>query len=165
MNLIVKNNQLFAGNMLPVRCAIGKLGLTHDKGEGDNKTPIGTFALRGLFYRPDRITLPETKLRSTPISPYDGWCDDVTHADYNMLVKLPHPARHEQLWHENAIYDIIIPLGYNDAPVVAGKGSAIFFHIAHDDYRGTEGCVAISIEDMLALLPHLSTDSVMKIAD
>ncbi len=164
MKLVVKGNFLHAEGMAPMRCAIGKAGLTHDKREGDNQTPTGTFALRQILYRVDRVSLPETKLLALPLSPYDGWCDDATSEDYNRHIKLPHPARHEKLWRDDHVYDIIIPLGYNDDPVEAGRGSAIFFHLAHEDYRGTEGCVAISREDMLALLPLISVGAVMEIS-
>lgn len=162
--LIVKDNKLLtpAGE---IRCAIGRGGITRDKKEGDLATPIGAFALRMCYYRPDRITLPQTALPIIPLSPFDGWCDDPASADYNQHVKLPFDARHEKLWRDDHVYDIIIPLGYNDDPVVAGAGSAIFFHLAHEDYRGTEGCVAIAHADMLALLPQLSTNTVMVIEE
>lgn len=163
MKLVVTNGYLYAEGLPAMRCAMGKAGLTQNKREGDNCTPAGTFPLRGILYRPDRVSLPEIKLLALPISPYDGWCDDALHEDYNRHIKLPHPARHEQLWRDDHVYDIIIPLGYNDDPVVSGKGSAIFFHLAHEDYRGTEGCVAISRDDMLALLGLLEVGAVMEI--
>jgi L,D-peptidoglycan transpeptidase YkuD (ErfK/YbiS/YcfS/YnhG family) len=43
-------------------------------------------------------------------------------------------------------------LGWNDAPVVRGRGSAIFLHVARPDYAPTEGCVALSLRDLLAVL-------------
>lgn len=163
MKILVQNGLLQADGLPPMRCAIGKAGLTDNKREGDNKTPIGTFAVRGLFYRADRITLPQVMLDAQTITPEDGWCDDVSHTDYNTHIKLPHPARNEKLWRDDHVYDIIIPLGYNDNPVIAGRGSAIFFHLAHNDFRGTEGCVAIAISDMLKLLPNLTRDAQIEI--
>ena len=76
-------------------------------------------------------------------------------------MKLPFDAGHEKLWRDDHAYDIIIPLGYNDETIEKGKGSAIFFHLMHDDGRPTEGCVAISAADMLALLPQLSNQTKM----
>lgn len=146
-----------------LRCAIGKNGVSAHKHEGDNCTPLGAFPLRAGLYRPDRVTPPPSSLLMLPLSPYDGWCDEAGHPDYNQQVKLPFDARHEKLWRDDHVYDVIIPLGYNDAPVVAGAGSAIFFHLAHEDYRGTEGCVAIVREDMLWLLPQLSAQTIMEI--
>jgi L,D-peptidoglycan transpeptidase YkuD (ErfK/YbiS/YcfS/YnhG family) len=161
----VKNGHVRWDNGGNARAAIGRGGLAHDKREGDLATPIGNFPLRLCYFRPDRVVPPQTGLTLIPLSPYDGWCDDVAHTDYNQHVKLPFAGRHEQLWREDTVYDIIIPLGYNDAPIVPGKGSAIFFHLAHEDYRGTEGCVAIARADMLALLPQLSAQTVMVIEE
>jgi L,D-peptidoglycan transpeptidase YkuD (ErfK/YbiS/YcfS/YnhG family) len=147
------------------RCAIGKTGATKDKREGDGKTPLGVFPLREVFYRPDRVTLPplHPSFKVTAITPDMGWCDDASHPSYNLPVTLPFPASHETLWREDGRYDIIVPLGYNDSPVVAGKGSAIFFHLASADYQSTEGCVAISHADMLSVLPRLQAGMLMEI--
>ena len=82
----------------------------------------------------------------------DGWCDDPGDAAYNRPVALPYKARAERLWREDGLYDLVVLLGYNDDPVVPGKGSAIFLHIARDDYGPTEGCVALSRADLLEVL-------------
>ena len=97
------------------------------------------------------------------IAPNDGWCDDATHELYNKPVKLPFDASHEKLWRDDHAYDLIVPLGYNDDPIMAGKGSAIFWHLAQPDWRGTEGCVAIEKAAMLEILRQCSTDTVMTI--
>ncbi len=134
------------------RCAIGKGGVRHDKREGDGATPIGCWPLRRLFYRPDRETCPETALPRRALQAGDGWCDDPRAAYYNKLISLPDPASHERLWRDDALYDLLVVLGYNDAPAVAGAGSAIFLHVARDDYGPTEGCVALAKQDLRALL-------------
>lgn len=125
-------------------CAIGRGGLRRDKREGDGATPIGRWPLRRLLYRPDRETPPNTRLPSGPLAPNLGWCDDPEDALYNQPVKLPHPGRHEVLWRKDALYDLLVVLGYNDSPPLSGAGSAIFLHVATADYRPTEGCVALS---------------------
>ena len=135
-----------------VRCALGRGGLSETKREGDGATPVGAWPLRRLLYRPDRLALPQTGLPTTPIGPADGWCDAPGDANYNLPVILPYPASAEQLWREDAVYDLIVPLGYNDAPVVPGLGSAIFLHLARDDYAPTEGCVALARADLIAYL-------------
>ena len=56
------------------------------------------------------------------------------------------------MWRDDALYDIVAELGWNDAPVVPGRGSAIFLHLARPDYGPTEGCVALSGRDLLAVL-------------
>ena len=87
------------------------------------------------------------------ISQSAGWCDDASDPGYNKPVRLPSKARHERLWREDGLYDLIVPLGYNDDPAVPGLGSAIFLHCARPDYGPTEGCVAVARADLLVLLP------------
>lgn len=137
------------------RCAVGRGGISADKREGDGATPIGCWPLRRLLYRPDREERPETGLPLAPLQPDAGWCDDPDSAQYNEPVTLPHPARHERLWREDALYDLLVVLGYNDSPPIPGAGSAIFLHVARDDYAPTEGCVALAKPDLRALLESL----------
>ncbi len=135
-----------------VRCALGRGGLRPDKREGDGATPEGCFVLRQVMYRPDRLPQPITGLPVRPLRDDDGWCDDSAEAAYNQLVRLPFSGRHEVLWRDDGVYDVLITLGYNDDPVTAGRGSAIFLHVARPDYEATEGCVAVALPDLLALL-------------
>nr|WP_281701150.1 L,D-transpeptidase family protein [Acetobacter malorum] len=131
---------------------IGKNGLTEQKQEGDHATPIGIFPLRKVYYRADRLIKPKTILPVEPLSPRDGWCDDPQSPDYNRFVKLPHPARHEQLWREDHVYDLIVVMGYNDNPAISGRGSAIFMHLQRPDRTPTEGCLALSESDLRTVL-------------
>jgi L,D-peptidoglycan transpeptidase YkuD (ErfK/YbiS/YcfS/YnhG family) len=134
------------------RCAFGPAGIRADKREGDGATPAGRFPLRRLLWRADRLARPATALPTAPIDSADGWCDDPTHADYNRQVRLPHPARAERLWREDGLYDLVVVLGHNDDPPVAGHGSAIFLHVARPDYAPTLGCVALARADLLDML-------------
>ena len=144
-------------------CTIGKAGIATDKHEGDHKTPSGNFPLRWCYYRPDRVALPKTALPLIALTPEDGWCDDPADPMYNKPVQLPLKARHEILWRDDHCYDLIVPLGYNDGPIVPGKGSAIFLHVMHDDGRATEGCIALKQADLLALLPRLSAATILTV--
>lgn len=138
------------------RCTIGRGGIRDDKREGDLATPRGSFHLRQCYWRPDRMAAPKTQLPLIALTPEHGWCDDPNHPDYNKPVTLPFPARHEKLWREDHIYDLIIPLGYNDGPIIPGHGSAIFLHLMRPDGVGTEGCIALKQADLLEILPRLS---------
>ena len=133
-------------------CAIGWGGVRSNKREGDGATPAGRFPLRRILYRPDRLVPPRTALPIAPLSPRDGWCDDPGHRLYNRPLRLPHDARHEELWRADRVYDLIVILGHNDAPVVSGLGSAVFLHVARPDYAPTAGCVAVAAGDLLAIL-------------
>jgi hypothetical protein len=139
-----------------VRCAFGRSGAlpAADKREGDGATPLGTWPIRRLLYRPDR-GLPHTALETAPIQPDDGWCDDPGDAAYNRPVRLPYPARAEAMWRDDHLYDLVLVLGHNDDPPVAQMGSAIFLHLAKPAYAPTEGCVALARGDMERLLAEV----------
>jgi L,D-peptidoglycan transpeptidase YkuD (ErfK/YbiS/YcfS/YnhG family) len=138
-----------------LRCAIGRGGIAQKGGEGDGITPVGTFPIRRVLFRPDRVARPKTGLPVAEIARDDGWCDAPQDANYNLPVKLPYPASAESLWREDHLYDVVVVLGYNDDPVVPGKGSAIFLHVAKPDYATTEGCVAFALPDLLKVLELL----------
>jgi L,D-peptidoglycan transpeptidase YkuD (ErfK/YbiS/YcfS/YnhG family) len=154
-----------AGRSWP--CAVGRNGIVPAavKREGDGCTPAGIYAIRHVLYRPDRVAPPLTALPVRRIRPHDGWCDAADHPQYNRLVPRPFPASHEQLWRTDHLYDLIVVLGYNDDPVVPGKGSAIFMHVATADYRGTAGCVALRLDHLLELLALLPATAAIDIRD
>ncbi len=135
-----------------LRCAIGHGAFAADKREGDGATPIGAWPMRRLLWRPDRLPRVETALPAEPVEPDSGWCDAPGDPAYNLPVRLPYGASAESLWREDHVYDLIVPLGYNDAPIVPGRGSAIFLHVARPDFSPTEGCVALALEDLLSVL-------------
>ncbi|MEM1140829.1 MAG: L,D-transpeptidase family protein [Pseudomonadota bacterium] len=144
-----------------VRCALGRGGVVAatDKREGDGATPAGEWPLRRGHYRPDRQQKPPSALAFSPLSETDGWCDWPSDPRYNQPVALPYDARCEAMWREDHLYDLMVVLGHNDDPPVPGLGSAIFFHLAHDDYRPTEGCIAVAAPDMLTILSQCSPES------
>lgn len=134
------------------RCAVGNGGIKRDKREGDGATPAGVWPLREVLYRADRIAKPKTKLPVRALTRDDGWCDAPGDPRYNTNVKLPYPGSAEHLWRRDRIYDLIVVVGYNDAPVVPGAGSAIFLHVARASYAPTVGCVAFARRDLLRIL-------------
>lgn len=144
-------------------CALGRGGVSADKEEGDGATPAGRFPIRRIFYRADRVERPKTVIPLQVLFPDDGWCDDPGDENYNRLVKLPHRASHEVMWREDRLYDVVVVLGFNDDPPVAGKGSAIFMHVAGPGYGPTEGCVALALSDLLALIESLGESTEIRI--
>lgn len=145
------------------RCTVGAGGIREDKVEGDSATPVGEFPLRRIFYRNDLVVLPKVALPARPISKHDGWCDDPRSPSYNRLVNIPNEWSHEKMWREDGLYDLVVVVGYNDDPPEGEWGSAIFLHIARDDYAGTQGCVAFSRDDLLQLLPLLTRDTRLRV--
>ncbi len=152
-----------------VVCAIGRSGacLASDKREGDGFTPLGTYPLRWVYARPDRVHQLETKLPVVWLQADDGWCDAVGDAHYNQPVRHPYPASAEHLWREDGLYDVIVVLGHNDDPVVSGLGSAIFLHCclhqADGTLKPTAGCVAIERAQLIDILAHCETGTMIEI--
>jgi L,D-peptidoglycan transpeptidase YkuD (ErfK/YbiS/YcfS/YnhG family) len=145
------------------RCTVGAGGIREDKVEGDSATPVGEFPLRRIYYRNDLLVLPKVALPARPISKHDGWCDDPRSPSYNKLVHIPNEWGAEKMWREDGLYDLVVVVGYNDDPPEGEWGSAIFLHIARDDYAGTQGCVAFSRNDLLELLPLLTRDTRLRV--
>ncbi len=149
-----------------VRCALGKGGCkpAADKREGDGATPLGRWPLRLAFIRQDRVAPPRSALPLVPLDEGMGWCDDPADPAYNRPVRLPCAASHEKLWRADHVYDLIVVLGHNDDPPVPGLGSAIFLHVARPDFSPTEGCVAITLPDLLSLLGRVEADTALIVA-
>ncbi len=135
------------------RAALGAGGVVRHKEEGDGGTPCGLLPLRRVLYRADRMRAPPRAVVPRELlAPDDGWCDDPASPDYNRMVRLPHPARHEALWRDDPLYDVVGVLGWNDSPPARRRGSAIFLHVATPDLAPTAGCVALRLPDLLDLL-------------
>lgn len=152
MRAIVTTDGTFALGTQSFRAALGYGGVRVDKREGDGATPAGVLPLRMLLFRQDRWPAPICLVPVHPISPHDGWCDDAGHPAYNRSVRLPIDASAEALWRDDAVYDVVGVLGWNDRPVQPGRGSAIFLHVARPDYSPTEGCIALALDDLLRVL-------------
>jgi L,D-peptidoglycan transpeptidase YkuD (ErfK/YbiS/YcfS/YnhG family) len=136
------------------RAAHGRGGIVPAmaKREGDGGTPAGLLRLVRVLYRADRLSAPACAVPVEPIAPLDGWCDDVADPAYNKPVRLPFAPSHEELWREDHVYDVIGVLNWNLSPIMPGRGSAIFFHVATPDYAPTAGCVALNLADVLVAL-------------
>lgn len=145
------------------RAICGRGGVRADKREGDGASPEGTFPLLYGFYRADRIARPASGLAMTALQPDDGWVDDPADPNYNRPVKLPYPASHEEMWLKEGLYDLVVVIGYNMAPVVPGRGSAIFLHAARRDFAPTAGCIAIERAVLARLLGLLGPGSAITI--
>lgn len=157
MDLIVTSDGTLRVGDRTYTCAIGRGGFIADKREGDGGTPIGVFHLKRVYYRPDKLSAPETMLPVQALTSHNGWCDDPADPNYNQMVALPFDASHEKMWRDDALYDVVVEISHNDDPPIPGAGSAVFMHIAKPDYDPTEGCVALTQQDLLAVLKDAST--------
>ena len=146
--------RLVAG-ALTIPCALGRSGTTRAKREGDGGSPLGRFRLLQAFYRADRGPPPRTGLPLRPIRPSDGWCDDPRDRRYNRRVPLPCPSSHEAMWRDDHLYDVVIDIAWNRGPIVRGRGSAIFLHLARPGFEPTAGCVAVEKRAIRRLLERI----------
>ena len=128
-------------------CVIGKNGISNLKREGDGKTPIGEHQIVGILYRPDRITRP--RKWALPIRPRDIWSDDIKDPNYNLMGTLPSSFRHERLFRSDHLYDLVIITNWNWPYAVKDRGSAIFIHSWRQKVYPTQGCIALSKENLL----------------
>lgn len=144
-------------------CALGRSGILTRKREGDGGTPRADLPLRRVFYRADRIGRPLTLLPLRQIGPRDAWCDDATDRRYNRLIDRPPGQAEERLQREDKLYNVIVELGWNDRPVIRGRGSAIFWHLARPGFTPTAGCVAVEAHVFTKVLPRLARRCVISV--
>jgi L,D-peptidoglycan transpeptidase YkuD (ErfK/YbiS/YcfS/YnhG family) len=121
--------------------------------------------LREVLYRRDRVQRPRTALPIRGIGRRDGWCDAATDRNYNRPVRHPYAAGAERLWRQDALYDVVVVLGYNERPRARGCGSAIFMHVARPGYAPTEGCIALARAHLLRLLECVGPQACIAIGD
>ena len=162
MHILINKNYL-TYNKLKIKCAIGKKGIGYKKKEGDLITPLGKFNIKYILYRKDRVKV-STKLKKKVIKKNMGWCDDPKSSYYNKLIKLPFNYKHEKLYKNENIYDMILVLNYNMNPVKKNKGSAIFIHVAKNNFKRTKGCVAIKKIDFIRLIKKINPYTKVKIS-
>jgi L,D-peptidoglycan transpeptidase YkuD (ErfK/YbiS/YcfS/YnhG family) len=162
MKIIIIKKDTLLYDEFKFKCSIGKSGRTTKKIEGDNKTPKGLYALGPLYYRKDRVSKISTKLKKIQIKKNFGWCDDVKSKFYNKPIKINNKIRHEKLYRNDKKYDLLVPIEYNSKKTKKNKGSAIFIHLTNN-YKKTQGCIAIKEKDMLILLKLINKKTKIKI--
>ena len=163
MSILVKNKETLIFDEFKFRCSLGKKGITKNKLEGDKKTPKGTYDLGNLYFRNDKHKKPKTKIKCIPINKEMGWCDDVYNKkNYNKLVQINENIKCEKLYRNDNKYDFLIPVQYNSKKIIPGKGSAIFIHLTNN-YKYTDGCIALKKNDFLILIKLINKKTKIKI--
>ena len=159
MIIFLKNKHTLQIDEFNFQCSVGKNGITANKIEGDKKTPAGFFKIEHLYYRKDRINLPETDLKCIKINKNMGWCDDKDYPKkYNQIINVNDKIGHEKLFRKDHKYDLLIPIKFNFNKRVLGKGSCIFIHLT-ENYIPTAGCVALKKKDFLIMLKLINKNT------
>jgi L,D-peptidoglycan transpeptidase YkuD (ErfK/YbiS/YcfS/YnhG family) len=142
---------LMAGT-LAIPVALGRGGIKANKREGDGATPRGRFRLRRLWWRADRGARPRTLLPVRRIKADDAWCEDPADRRYNTPLRLLPAAGGDRLWRDDHLYDLLVELDHNTRPRIAGRGSAVFIHLARPGLKPTAGCIGLRAAALRQLL-------------
>jgi L,D-peptidoglycan transpeptidase YkuD (ErfK/YbiS/YcfS/YnhG family) len=149
----------------PWRARVGRNGLSPRHREGDGTTPTGTYRLGPTVYGIDAD--PGVRLRYRRLACGDWWDEDPQSPTYNTFRHVgcgttpPFRGGSEALWRITPAYRFFAVIQYNTAPVVAGRGSAIFLHV--DTGRATNGCVSLRRPELLRVLRRLRPGATISI--
>ena len=158
MLIKLKNNTTLIVDDFKFKCCVGKNGLRSNKREGDKCTPKGKFKIGNLYYRPDKVKKPFTKINIKQIKKNMGWCDNSFSKDYNKQIDINKNTKSEKLYRNDYKYDYLIVIEYNTRKVRPHKGSAIFLHLTKN-YEKTAGCIAVSKKDFLIIIKIINKNS------
>ncbi len=147
---------LFAGP-LTAPVALGRTGIKADKREGDGGTPRGRFRPLRLWWRADRLPRPRTSLPVRRIGRGDAWCEDPHDRRYNQAFRRSANEPGDRLRRDDNLYDMVIEIDHNTRPRIAGRGSAVFIHLARPGFAPTAGCIALRPRDVKMLLDRMNT--------
>jgi L,D-peptidoglycan transpeptidase YkuD (ErfK/YbiS/YcfS/YnhG family) len=144
-----------AGHLV-VPVALGRAGVRANKREGDGGTPRGRFHPVRLWWRADRLPRPRTLLSVRRIGRADAWCEDPAGRHYNRAFPRSANEPGDRLWRDDGLYDVFIEIDHNTRPRVAGRGSAVFVHVARPGFAPTAGCVALRLRDLQMLVSQIT---------
>ena len=131
-----------------------------DKREGDLRSPAGLFLLGTAFGN----SATQGKWPYRRVGLRDVWVDDASAPSYNTWQILPSkaPATANAIpwksFERLSNYERAIVIRHNDAPIIAGAGSAHFLH-SSDLRRPTSGCTSLANDDLGKVLSWLDETS------
>jgi len=142
-----------------VPVALGRAGVRANKREGDGATPRGSFRPLRLWWRADRMPRPPTLLPARRIGRADAWSEDPADRRYNRPFRRSANEPGDRLWRDDGLYDVLIEVDHNTRPRVAGRGSAVFVHMARPGLTPTAGCIALNPRDLFLLLGRIGRNT------
>ena len=140
----------------PWTARLGRSGLRVQKREGDGATPVGTYRFGATMY--GIAPNPGVRFRYHRLTCGDWWDEDPGSPTYNTFrhvgcgVAPAFGGGSEALWRISPQYRYFAVIDYNAHPIVAGRGSAIFLHVA---VGATAGCVSLPERQLVQLLRWL----------
>jgi L,D-peptidoglycan transpeptidase YkuD (ErfK/YbiS/YcfS/YnhG family) len=146
-----RSQGLMQAGPLSLPVALGRGGIKADKREGDGGTPCGRFRPLRVWWRADRSGHPCTALPTRRITREAAWSEDPADRNYNHPVTRSANEPGDRLWRSDGLYDLFIEIDHNVRPRIAGRGSAVFIHVARPGFTPTAGCVALRLEDLRRL--------------
>jgi L,D-peptidoglycan transpeptidase YkuD (ErfK/YbiS/YcfS/YnhG family) len=138
-----------------VPVALGRGSVKANKREGDGGTPRGSFRPLRLWWRADRSPKPQTRLPARRIGQADAWSEDPGNRRYNRPFRRSSREPGDRLWRDDGLYDVFVEIDHNTRPRVAGRGSAVFVHIARPGLAPTAGCIALKARDLRLLVGRI----------
>jgi L,D-peptidoglycan transpeptidase YkuD (ErfK/YbiS/YcfS/YnhG family) len=142
----------------PWTATVGTTGVSDHKQEGAESTPTGAYTIGATIY--GVLANPGVSYEYHQLVCGDWWDEDASSPTYNTFQHVPcgtsppFGGDSEALWTTVPAYDYFAVIDYNDNPVVAGAGSAIFLHV--DTGSPTAGCVSLPESDLISVLDWLS---------
>jgi L,D-peptidoglycan transpeptidase YkuD (ErfK/YbiS/YcfS/YnhG family) len=155
----IRTRGVLRAGHLAIPLALGRGGILANKREGDGGTPRGRFRLIALWWRADRSPRPPTALPARRIGPRDAWCEDPSDRRYNRHIEIPASDPGDRLRREDHLYDFIVEISHNGRPRIAGRGSAVFVHLARPGFAPTAGCVAMTRGRLRYLLGRVGPET------
>jgi L,D-peptidoglycan transpeptidase YkuD (ErfK/YbiS/YcfS/YnhG family) len=140
----------------PWQARLGRTGLSAHKREGDGATPAGTYRFGATMY--GIAANPGVRFRYHRLVCGDWWDEDPTSPAYNTFQHVACGSTpsfrggSEALWRISPQYRYFAVIRYNARPIVRGRGSAIFLHVA---VGATAGCVSLPEGQLVQLLRWL----------
>jgi L,D-peptidoglycan transpeptidase YkuD (ErfK/YbiS/YcfS/YnhG family) len=130
------------------------------KAERDRRVPAGIFAI-GKIYTSDASLPAGADYPFHRVTDADVWSDDPTNPAYNRHAVYAEPAsrpawfQKQKMKPHDPVYRWLIEIRHNSDPIVAGAGSAIFFHIRRGETKPSSGCTTMREADIVEIVRWL----------
>src|SRR5262249_26079948 len=146
-----------------IKVAIGRAGIKVDKREGDGATPAGRYRLVRLWWRGGRRPPAPAMVAGGAVTPPGRGGEKPSRRRANPARPQRPPKNRRPPGRADALYDLIIEINHNQRPRIAGRGSAVFIHVARNDMTPTAGCVSMPAATLRRLLARLGPKTTITI--